>query len=88
MKVDFSSTFDRAYKKRIRGNKELEIRFAERLHRFMENPRDPSLHVHKLSHDLTGLFAFKIDYDCRVVFEYIDPDHALFVDIGTHDQVY
>lgn len=88
MKVDYSSTFQRAYKKRIQGKAELEARFAERLDRFMTNPRDPSLHVHRLSHDMMGLLAFKIDYDCRVVFEYIDSERVLFVDVGTHDQVY
>ncbi len=88
MKLDYSSAFLRAYKKRIKGNKNLEERFAEHLEKFIANPSDPSLKVHKLIQGMEGLLAFKVDYDCRVVFEYIEPDVVLFIDIGTHDQVY
>jgi mRNA-degrading endonuclease YafQ of YafQ-DinJ toxin-antitoxin module len=34
------------------------------------------------------LWSFSVDYDCRVVFSFVEPERSLFVDIGTHDDVY
>jgi mRNA-degrading endonuclease YafQ of YafQ-DinJ toxin-antitoxin module len=41
--VAFSSSFKRAFKKRIKGNGNLETRFWERLEIFVNNPFDQSL---------------------------------------------
>lgn len=46
------------------------------------------LKTHKLSDKLKGLWAFVVEYDCRVVFEFMGKDKAVLVDIGTHDKVY
>ncbi len=48
IKVGFSSSFKRAFKKRI----------------------------------------LNVEYDCRVIFRFLEKDNILFVDIGTHDEVY
>jgi len=36
---------------------------------------------------LAGLWAFSIDDDCRIVFEFIDEDQVLLIDVGSHDEV-
>jgi mRNA-degrading endonuclease YafQ of YafQ-DinJ toxin-antitoxin module len=41
-----------------------------------------------LSGELKGLWSFSIEYDCRVIFEFIEDNKALFIDIGSHDEVY
>ena len=46
------------------------------------------LRTHKLSGKLEGLWAFSVDEDCRVVFEFIGEDRVLLIDIGSHDEVY
>jgi mRNA-degrading endonuclease YafQ of YafQ-DinJ toxin-antitoxin module len=88
MKVIFSSSFKRALKKRVRRNPDLEATFREKLAAFQKNPDDPELRTHKLKGDLAGSKAFSISYDLRVVFELTPEGHALFSDIGTHNEVY
>ncbi len=88
MKVSFNSSFKRAFKKRIKGNQELETKFWKKLEKFTVNPFDPSLKTHKLSGKLNILWSFSIDYDARVIFYFTETEQAIFVDIGNHDQVY
>ena len=84
----WDEAFKRSYKKRIRRNEELRRRFWERMELFLESPFSPRLRTHKLSGKLEGLWAFSVDNDCRVVFEFIGEDRALLIDIGSHDEVY
>jgi len=44
--------------------------------------------THKLSGKLRGLWAFSCDYDCRVIFKFINKENVLLIDIGSHDEVY
>ena len=83
-----TSGFRKAFKRKVRGNKVLEVRFRERIAIFQTNPFDPRLKTHRLSGQLKDLWNFSVDYDMRVVFSFIDPSRALFVDIGSHDEVY
>lgn len=83
-----SSAFRKAFKRKIRGNTNLEARFRERVTIFQEDPFDPKLRTHRLSGPLKGLWSFSIDYDVRVVFSFLAPERVLFVDIGTHKEVY
>lgn len=86
--VAFSTSFRRAFKRKIKGNALLETRFWERLEIFQNNPFDQRLRTHKLSGRLKELWSFTIEYDLRVVFSFLEGDRALFVDIGTHEEVY
>lgn len=86
--VGFSTSFQRAFKRKIKGNALLETRFWERLEIFQNNPFDQRLKTHKLSGRLKDLWSFTIEYDLRVVFSFLEGDRALFVDIGTHEEVY
>ncbi len=88
MEVSFSSSFRRVFKKRIKGNVDLEARFWEKLEQFTTHPYDPSLKTHKLSGKLKDLWGFSVDYDERVLFYFTDDGNAVFVDIGSHDEVY
>lgn len=88
MKVSFDPAFRRSFQKRIHTSEKLKKRFNELLPIFIANPFDTRLRTHKLSGRLEGLYSFRIDYDLRVVFYFVDDDRAVFVDIGTHDEVY
>jgi mRNA-degrading endonuclease YafQ of YafQ-DinJ toxin-antitoxin module len=41
-----------------------------------------------LSGKLKDLWAFSVDNDCRVVFNFLDDVNVIMVDIGKHDEVY
>lgn len=86
--IAFSSSFKRAFKKRMAGRNPLEEKFWKRLEIFRDNPYDPRLRTHKLSGDLQEFWSFTVEYDVRVVFQFADKDRAVFQDIGTHDEVY
>jgi mRNA-degrading endonuclease YafQ of YafQ-DinJ toxin-antitoxin module len=86
--VAFSSSFKRAFRKRIKGNAGSEARFWERLEIFRNDPFDQRLRTHKLSGRLKDLWSFSIEYDVRIVFSFLEGERALFVDIGTHEEVY
>ncbi|MDJ0536693.1 MAG: type II toxin-antitoxin system YafQ family toxin [Xenococcaceae cyanobacterium MO_207.B15] len=88
IKVSFSSSFKRSFKKRIKGNSQLESRFWQKLERFTLDPFEQSLKTHKLSGKLQELWSFSVDYDARVLFYFTDEGNAVFVDIGSHDEVY
>ena len=80
--------FKRCYRKKIRENDKLRRRFWTRMEMFLRNPFSPQLRTHKLSGQLEGQWAFSVDADCRVIFEFIGEDKVLLIDIGSHDEVY
>lgn len=88
MQVSFSTTFKRSFKKRIKGNADLESRFWQKLEQFTVDPFDPSLRTHKLSGKLREFWSFSIDYNARILFYFTEDEKAVFVDIGSHDEVY
>lgn len=89
MEVSFSSSFKKAFKKRIKGTNS-ETEFWNRLELFTIDPFSPKLRTHKLSGRLKELWGFSIEQDLRVVFYFTNdkPTKSVFVDIGNHDQVY
>lgn len=88
IEVGASSSFKRIYKKRIAGNKDTENVFWEKLELFAANPFNPVLRSHKLKGNLEGLWSFSVTYNIRVVFQFINEEKALLIDIGSHNEVY
>ncbi|MBW4592726.1 MAG: hypothetical protein KME46_07350 [Brasilonema angustatum HA4187-MV1] len=66
----------------------MEARFWQKLEQFTIDPFDTSLKTHKLSGKLKDPWSFSIDYDERVLFHFAENAKAVFVDIGSHDEVY
>jgi mRNA-degrading endonuclease YafQ of YafQ-DinJ toxin-antitoxin module len=89
MEVSFSDSFKRTFKKRIKST-DIETEFWIRLELFIKDPFDYQLRTHKLSGKLKDLWSFSMGYDLRVIFYFTKdkPKKAVFVDIGTHDEVY
>ena len=88
IEIAFSSSFKRAFKKKVAGNKNLETQFWERVELFKSNPFDPKLKTHRLSGKLKDLWGFSIEYDLRVVFYFAGDQRVVFVDIGSHKEIY
>lgn len=88
MRVRRSSAFDKAYDERIKKDPILRDLFWEALEIFEADPFHPALRTHPLTGPLEGKWAFSVDYDCRVVFNFTNNNLVTFLDIGTHDEVY
>jgi mRNA-degrading endonuclease YafQ of YafQ-DinJ toxin-antitoxin module len=58
-----------------------------------EDPFHPALHSHKLKGELSGAWACAVDYDNRILYEFVrnpesGEEEILLLAIGTHDEVY
>ena len=66
----------------------MAAKVRDKLHMFEADPFVPELRNHKLSGKLKGLRAIVVDYDCRIIFKFVEKDKALLIGIGTHNEVY
>ena len=79
--------FKKHFDQRIAPNKKLLIRFYERVEMFLLGERGYPLNDHALTGPQFGQRAFSLDGDLRVI--YLETDEAyIFLDIGSHNQVY
>jgi addiction module RelE/StbE family toxin len=89
----WGASFRRALKKTVRRHPQWRERIADVLDWLVADLFDPRLETHKLKGELAGLWACAVEYDCRIVFEFVkDPasgvEEILLIDIGKHDEVY
>lgn len=92
-KLRFTVSFERAYRKCVRGDVALKKKVDSAIQQLEADAFASSLQTHKLGGKLQGLFACSCGYDCRIVFAIItdvttEKEIILLVDIGTHDEVY
>jgi len=80
-------TFEKHFKQRISPNGKLKKQFTERLALFIAGEIGYPLHDHALTGKLAGKRAFSVAGDIRVIYVELD-DAIVFLDIGTHNQVY
>lgn len=85
--IRFSKRFLKRYKKRIASHKKLSKTFDKRYTLFAQGERDYPLNAHALTGQLSGKRAYSITADIRVIYEETDTA-IIFLDIGTHNQVY
>ena len=89
----WGSSFKRALRKTVRQRPDVASKIEKTLGRLAEDPFDPVLRTHKLKGELAGSWACTVEYDCRIVFDFVhnstteQEDIRLF-DIGKHDEVY
>jgi addiction module RelE/StbE family toxin len=86
-KIVFSKPFRTAYRDRIAPNPQFVSVFHRQMKIFIQDPTNPVLYDHELKEELHGYRAFSITYTLRVVYME-NPKSIVFVDIGTHAQVY
>jgi addiction module RelE/StbE family toxin len=79
--------FEKHFLKRITTHEKLVTQFEERLGLFVAGKLDNLLNDYPLKGKFTGKRAFSIAGDIRVVYEETS-DFIIFLDIGTHNQVY
>jgi len=88
IKLVWDEKFKKTLKKRISKSAALTTKFESKIKIFENDPFNPALRTHKLSGILKEYWAFSIDKDLRVIFRFINSNTVLFIDIGTHDEVY
>lgn len=52
---------------------------------FLANPHDSRLNTHALTGELNGSWSFSVNYQYRIVFNFVENNNVLFIVIGTHD---
>lgn len=89
----WSKAFVRAFRRAAKRHPEKQARIERVLTLLSEDPFHPSLHSHKLKGELAGVWACTVDFDHRVLFEFVQnpetgEDEIYLLTIGTHDEVY
>jgi addiction module RelE/StbE family toxin len=90
--LTFASSFKRAYKSLVRKRPDLKLKIDTLLETLASNPFEPTLQTHKLKGQLAGSWACSVEYDCRIVFDFVEntesgEEEILLIDIGSHDEV-
>ncbi len=88
IEIAFSSSFERAFERKIAGNIEREKLFRAKLEVFQNNPFEAKLKTHKLSGKLKDYWSFSVEYDLRIIFYFSEKEKVVFIDVGTHKEVY
>ena len=93
MKIVWSNSFKRAFRKLIKKKPEFQDRIINALYLLSNDPFTPSLKSHKLTGSLQGLWSFSVAYDCRIIFTFAEDEDSedsliILIDIGSHDEVY
>ena len=86
--IEYDRRFKKHFKTRIFLNRKLAKRYEERLDLFLKDRRNSILNDHKLVGRLEGTKAFNITGDIRVIYVEVGKNHFIFLDIGTHPQIY
>ena len=88
MDIVLSNQFKKNFKKRILKNTPLIAKYKIRTAFFIQNSSNPLLHTHILKGKLREYRSFSISGDIRVIYIQQNTNTILFVDIGSHTQVY
>jgi len=81
IKVKYTPNFFRKLKKL---ESLLQEEVFEKIELFENKENHKTLKVHKLRGKIKGLYGFSVNYDTRIIFEYINNDTVLFLTIGNH----
>jgi len=89
----WSTAFVRAFKRKSRRQPELQARMESTLRQLAEDPFHPTLHSHKLKGELADVWACMVDYDNRILFEFVEnpesgEEEIHLLTVGAHDEVY
>jgi len=81
----YSKNFKKSLKKK---DKFVQEKTRERIRLFKEDPSNLLLNNHKLHGEYEGCNSINITGNFRAVFQYLDENQIVFVDIGTHPELY
>ena len=88
-KLVFPESYIRRTRKFLKKHPEIHGQYRKALELLELNPYHPSLRLHSLQGNLSGLSSVSINISYRIVLELIiDGNEILLINIGKHDQVY
>lgn len=77
-----STRFKRSFKKQP---PHIKADFADKIEIFKTHPFHPLLHTHKLRGRLALYYGFYLQDGFRVLFDFMESNTVLLVNIGSHD---
>jgi len=89
----WGASFKRAFKQLAHRHPQLRTKAQQRLQQLAEDPFQATLRTHKLKGKLAGSWACSVDYDTRIVFDFVTnpesgDEEILLLTVGSHDEVY
>lgn len=88
IKLVWDEKFKRNASKLFKKDVNFKKKFIEKIKLFEIDPFNPLLKTHKLSGKLQEYWSFRVNYDIRLIFKFINENEVLLIEIGTHDEVY
>lgn len=85
MRIVLHNKFIKSYKK-LSPN--IRAKFKKQRDLFILNPLHPLLNNHKLGGELEGYRSINITGDIRLIYKQLESDTVIFVEIGSHSQLY
>ena len=88
-KLVFPESYVRRARKFLKKHPEIHGQYRKALELLEFDPHHPSLRLHSLQGNLSGLSSVSINISYRIVIELlIEGNEILFINIGKHNQVY
>ena len=88
MIIEYDQKFVDHFIHRIQTDPKTFKRALKMIELFSQNPGSIKLKDHQLIGKLNNLRSFSITKDIRVIYQVSWPNQVIFIDIGTHQQVY
>jgi addiction module RelE/StbE family toxin len=85
--IEYTKQFQKRLRQRYSHQPKVIERFKRHLELFSAGVRGEPLNDHPLTGKLRGLRSFSVGGDVRVVYQETD-ERYIFLDIGSHNQVY
>lgn len=85
LRVYYGDTFLKHAKKL--GSKE-QAKLSRLVVLLRDNPFNSALHTKPLSHELSGIYSFRITRDWRVLFKFISAYEIMLIDVGNRRDIY
>jgi len=89
----WTKAFTRKLKRKLKRAPSLRVEVEQTLRQLAQDPFAASLESHKLKGQLTGVWACRLTYDLRILFEFVDNPNTgdqeiHLLTLGSHDEVY
>jgi len=88
IEVKLSTRYVKKAKIIIKRNKGFSKILVKKIKQFRKNPKSNALKNHKLKGTMRDHYSFRIRKNLRIIYRWREDGAVIFIDIGTHDEVY
>ena len=88
IEIQYSKKFKKNFCKRVPDGSAIDQKYNNRLNIFINDPNNKTIKNHKLTGKFKNYRAFSISGDVRVIYYQLSEEKVLFIDIGSHNQIY